>query len=97
MIPVPGYEDQAVAVFGLGRSGRTTCKALRQGGARILAWDDNPDTRINAQSEGLSLTDLDRADWSEIRALVLSPGIPLTHPEPPPPVHASPSAMRARR
>ncbi|WP_420433532.1 UDP-N-acetylmuramoyl-L-alanine--D-glutamate ligase [Hyphobacterium sp.] len=82
MIPVPGYEDQAVAVFGLGRSGRTTCKALSEGGARILAWDDNPDTRINAQSEGFVLTDLDRADWSAIRALVLSPGVPLTHPEP---------------
>jgi UDP-N-acetylmuramoylalanine--D-glutamate ligase len=82
MIAIPGYEDQAVAVFGLGRSGRTTCKALREGQARILAWDDNPDTRINAQAEGIALTDLDRADWSEVRALVLSPGVPLTHPEP---------------
>ncbi|MEE2526323.1 UDP-N-acetylmuramoyl-L-alanine--D-glutamate ligase [Hyphobacterium sp. HN65] len=82
MIPVPGYEDQAVAVFGLGRSGRTTCAALAAGGARVLAWDDNSETRTRAQADGLTLTDLDRADWSDIRALVLSPGVPLTHPEP---------------
>ncbi|WP_421787555.1 UDP-N-acetylmuramoyl-L-alanine--D-glutamate ligase [Hyphobacterium sp.] len=59
-----------------------TCKALREGGAQVLAWDDNPDTRINAQSDGVALTDLDRADWSEVRALIVSPGVPLTHPEP---------------
>lgn len=82
MIPVPGYEDQAVAVFGLGRSGRTTCAALAAGGANVLAWDDNAETRAKAQADGLTLTDLDRADWSEVRALVLSPGVPLTHPEP---------------
>ncbi|WP_421790874.1 UDP-N-acetylmuramoyl-L-alanine--D-glutamate ligase [Hyphobacterium sp.] len=82
MIPVPGYEDQAVAVFGLGRTGLATVEALQAGGANVLAWDDNAETRTKAQSAGFSLIDLDRADWTEIRALVLSPGVPLTHPEP---------------
>ncbi len=82
MIPVPGYEDQAVAVFGLGRTGIASVRALQAGGANVLAWDDNPETRGKAQASGLALADLDRADWTLMKALVLSPGVPLTHPEP---------------
>ncbi len=82
MIPVPGYEDQLVAVFGLGRTGITAARALIAGGARVLAWDDNAETRTRAKAAGLELTDLDRADWMDVKALVLSPGVPLTHPEP---------------
>lgn len=82
MIPVPAYRGQRVAVFGLGRSGLTAAKALSAGGAEVLAWDDNEDTRERARSEGVATTDLDEADWSSIAALVLSPGVPLTHPEP---------------
>jgi len=82
MIPVPGYEGQAVAVFGLGRTGITAARALIAGGARVLIWDDNAESRTRAQAAGLELTDLDRADWDSIAALVLSPGVPLTHPEP---------------
>jgi len=82
MIPVPGYEDQAVAVFGLGRTGITVVRALMAGGANVLAWDDNAETRQRARAAKIPLVDLDRADWSDIRALVLSPGVPLTHPEP---------------
>jgi UDP-N-acetylmuramoylalanine--D-glutamate ligase len=82
MIPVPGYEDQAVAVFGLGRTGITAVRALMAGGANVLAWDDNTETRQKARAAKIPLVDLDRADWSDIRALVLSPGVPLTHPEP---------------
>jgi UDP-N-acetylmuramoylalanine--D-glutamate ligase len=82
MIPVPGYEDQAVAVFGLGRTGITAVRALMAGGANVLAWDDNSETRQKARAAKIPLIDLHRADWSNIRALVLSPGVPLTHPEP---------------
>jgi len=82
MIPVPGYENKSIAVFGLGRTGITSVRSLTAGGANVLAWDDNVDTRQKAQSGGLTLTDLDRADWATITALVLSPGVPLTHPEP---------------
>lgn len=82
MIPVPGYEDQAVAVFGLGRTGITAVRALMAGGAEVLAWDDNSETRQKARAAKIPLVDLDRADWSNIRALILSPGVPLTHPDP---------------
>ncbi|MEJ2434980.1 MAG: UDP-N-acetylmuramoyl-L-alanine--D-glutamate ligase, partial [Pseudolabrys sp.] len=35
-----------------------------------------------AQGAGLDVRDLREIDWSGIAALVLSPGVPLTHPEP---------------
>lgn len=82
MIPVHAYEGRRVAVFGLGRTGITAVRALQAGGAEVSAWDDNADTRAAAIKAGLELDDLNRRDWGDIAALVLSPGIPLTHPAP---------------
>ncbi|MGI8839972.1 MAG: UDP-N-acetylmuramoyl-L-alanine--D-glutamate ligase [Caulobacteraceae bacterium] len=82
MIPVPGFEGRQVTVFGLGRSGLTAARSLLAGGARVAAWDDDPAARAVAAAEGLTLVDLAAADWSAFAALVLSPGVPLTHPTP---------------
>lgn len=82
MIPVREFEGRSVAVFGLGRTGIAAAKALAAGGANVLAWDDNSDTRENAKKAGVELEDLGRRDWGDIAALVLSPGVPLTHPAP---------------
>ncbi|MCF8878366.1 UDP-N-acetylmuramoyl-L-alanine--D-glutamate ligase [Hyphobacterium sp. SN044] len=82
MIPVREFEGRSVAVFGLGRTGIAAAKALAAGGANVLAWDDNADTRENAKKAGIELEDLGRRDWGDIAALVLSPGVPLTHPAP---------------
>jgi len=82
MIPIPAYKDRRVAVFGLGRSGIAAAKALKAGGARVSAWDDSQAGRDFAAAEGLELDDLNRRDWGDIDALVLSPGVPLTHPKP---------------
>ncbi|NBB98609.1 MAG: UDP-N-acetylmuramoyl-L-alanine--D-glutamate ligase [Alphaproteobacteria bacterium] len=82
MIPVQGYEGRAVAVLGLGRSGVATCRALAAGGAKPVAWDDSPDARARAEAEGIALQDLSRADWSQIAALVTSPGIAHLYPAP---------------
>lgn len=82
MIPVRAYEGRRVAVFGLGRTGITAARALRAGGAEVSAWDDNEAARDAATKAGLELDDLNRRDWGDIAALVLSPGIPLTHPAP---------------
>jgi UDP-N-acetylmuramoylalanine--D-glutamate ligase len=82
MIPVTIFAGRDVAVFGLGLSGVAAVQALSAGGARVLAWDDNEAARDLAAAQGLSLHDLAGADWSGIAALVLAPGIPLTHPEP---------------
>ena len=50
MIPVRTFEGKDVAVFGLGRSGIATCKALMAGGARVYAWDDNDNSRKAAEA-----------------------------------------------
>ena len=82
MIPVPGFENQMVAVFGLGRSGLTAARALKAGGAFPVLWDDSVSSRMQAEAEGFDMLDLSTADWRGIDALVLSPGAPLTHPKP---------------
>jgi UDP-N-acetylmuramoylalanine--D-glutamate ligase len=82
MIPATSFQGKTVAVFGLGGSGLATARALKAGGAYPHCWDDNPAGREKAASEGLTLTDLKTADWQNYAALVLSPGVPLTHPEP---------------
>src|SRR5690606_31299440 len=82
MIPVPGFEGQTVAVFGLGRTGLTAARALLAGGAKVALWDDKAATRDAAAAEGFELVDLTKADWSGFAALMLSPGVPLTHPKP---------------
>lgn len=82
MIPVRGFEGRKVAVFGLGRTGLTAARALVAGGAEVVLWDENPESRAKAVAEGFAVEDLRDADWSGLAALMLSPGIPLTHPEP---------------
>lgn len=82
MIPASTFKDRKVALFGLGGSGLATAKALILGGAEVLAWDDNPDSVEKARAEGVPVGDLSHADWSAFSSLILSPGVPLTHPKP---------------
>lgn len=82
MIPVRGFEGKRVAVFGLARSGLTAARALIAGGAEVIVWDDNAEARFKATAEGLTVEDFGVSDWSSLSALVLSPGVPLTHPTP---------------
>jgi UDP-N-acetylmuramoylalanine--D-glutamate ligase len=76
------FAGRDAAVFGLGLSGVAAAHALAAGGARVLAWDDTQAARDKAAAQGVALHDLAGADWSRFAALVLAPGIPLTHPEP---------------
>lgn len=77
-------EGLPVAVMGLGKSGLPTAKALMESGAEVWAWDDDRMKRDEAAAEGVPLVDLTRCDWREVTTLVLSPGIPHTHPKPHP-------------
>ena len=69
-------------MFGLARSGLAAARALVAGGAKVVAADDTAASRDAAAAAGLSVEDLRGADWSRFAALVLAPGVPLTHPEP---------------
>lgn len=81
MISIKGTKGKAVAVMGLGRSGLCTALALLASGADVRAWDDNADRRAAAETEGVPIVALTNDAWSDVDALVLSPGIPHTHPE----------------
>jgi UDP-N-acetylmuramoylalanine--D-glutamate ligase len=82
MIPIRGFEGKTVAVFGLARTGLAAARALVAGGAEVALWDDKASSRAAGEAEGFTLTDLTKADWSGFAALMLSPGVPLTHPAP---------------
>lgn len=80
MIPVTAFAGKRCALFGLGGSGLASARALVAGGAELIAWDDNPASVDRAAAAGIATGDLRGADWSAYDALVLSPGVPLTHP-----------------
>jgi len=82
MIPVTVFAGKKVAVFGLGKSGLLSAGALVKGGADVVAYDDSEKMCADAASAGLGVQNLREIDWSEIAALVLAPGVPLTHPTP---------------
>jgi len=82
MIPVTVCADWNVAVFGLGLSGVAAARALALGGAKVVAWDDNERARDKAANEGAEVVPPHAWEWGSLDALVLSPGVPLTHPEP---------------
>lgn len=91
MIRAHTFKDQTIAVMGLARSGLASVRALLAGGATVLAWDDNQVRRDEAAALGARIADLAATGLGGASALVLSPGIPHTHPAP------HPVAARARR
>ena len=71
MIPARSFSGKRVALFGLGGSGMATALALEEGGAEVVAWDDNPDSVAKAAGEGIATGDLRAADWQGFASFVL--------------------------
>ena len=82
MIPVTAFAGKKAAIFGLGGSGLASASALLAGGADVIGWDDSAEAVAKATSAGIPSGDLRQVDWKRISALVLAPGVPLTHPAP---------------
>jgi UDP-N-acetylmuramoylalanine--D-glutamate ligase len=82
VIPVTTFAGKKVAVFGLGGSGLVSASALLAGGADVVAYDDDTESVARANAAGIPTADLRDVDWSRLSALVLAPGVPLTHPAP---------------
>ncbi|MGA2565738.1 MAG: UDP-N-acetylmuramoyl-L-alanine--D-glutamate ligase [Pseudolabrys sp.] len=82
MIPVTTFAGKKVAVFGLGSSGLLSARALAAGGAEVIAFDDDGKKLSEARATGLKTRDLREIDWRTVAALLLAPGVPLTHPAP---------------
>jgi len=82
MIPSRLYAGKTVAIFGLARTGLGAVRALVAGGTRVIAWDDSSMARDLGGQQGAELMPWREWPWESISALVLSPGVPLTHPAP---------------
>ncbi|HWA68312.1 MAG TPA: UDP-N-acetylmuramoyl-L-alanine--D-glutamate ligase [Rhizomicrobium sp.] len=82
MIPSRLFASKTVAVFGLARTGLGAVRSLVAGGTKVIAWDDDSAARDLGGQEGAELMPWREWPWEKIAALVLSPGVPLTHPAP---------------
>jgi len=88
VITAAAFAGKHYAVLGLARSGLATVEALLASGAKVTAWDSNPEARENTvdavmelshdlNDVSLEIADLDKADLSQFDSLVVSPGVPL--------------------
>jgi UDP-N-acetylmuramoylalanine--D-glutamate ligase len=82
VIPARSFANSDVGVFGLARSGLSSVVSLKAGGARVYAWDDNEAGRAAAERAGATVLPYQKWPWDRVKALILSPGVPLTHPKP---------------
>lgn len=82
MIPLPFASGNIYGVVGLGKSGRATIASLLASGAEVLVWDDGEPGRAAAQKEfpGITIKPVDEWNYGSIAAVIMSPGIFLTHP-----------------
>ncbi|MDR1009280.1 MAG: UDP-N-acetylmuramoyl-L-alanine--D-glutamate ligase [Rickettsiales bacterium] len=76
--------NKTIAILGLGKSGMSVLKALKQRGVHVIAWDDKEELRREAAATGARVADLRLENFGGIEYLVISPGIAHTYPEPHP-------------
>ena len=82
MIAATPFAGKTVGVLGLARSGIAVARALMEGGANVFAWDDGEKAREAAKAAGVPLVHSQSWDFDVLSSVVLSPGVPLTHPSP---------------
>ena len=73
---------QSFGVYGLGVSGMSVVKALLAQGLTVFVWDDCEENCKLAGDLGAKICNFDL--FPDIDVLIISPSIPLTHPEPHP-------------
>jgi UDP-N-acetylmuramoylalanine--D-glutamate ligase len=82
VIPVSSFQGKTAAVFGLGSSGIAAASALAEGGAGVYAWDDREAPQAAAREADVRVTPWRDWPWDSLDAVILSPGVPFTHPKP---------------
>ncbi len=84
MITLRNYQNSKVGVIGFGKTGTATTASLLASGAEVYAWDDKVEGRTtlqhNASFSKAHLAEPSAWPWKELKALVLSPGVPYTYP-----------------
>lgn len=94
-LPAELIATRNFAVLGLGLSGMAALARLIEAGASIIAWDDQPSSRQHAAARYGSTFIAAAAqaiDWSKITDVIVSPGIPLSYPQPHPLIKAARAA-----
>ncbi|MCB2081615.1 MAG: UDP-N-acetylmuramoyl-L-alanine--D-glutamate ligase [Rickettsiales bacterium] len=83
---ITSWAGKFIGVVGLKRSGLGAIKLLKASKAQVYAWDDNERMldafRQSDLADGVTIAPPATFPWERVTALVLSPGIPLTHPQP---------------
>ena len=82
MIPIPGVKKKNFGVFGLGISGLAACDALVASGAEVYSFDEKVAARKRAADTVYRCEHPKNWPWSKLAGVILSPGVPLTHPKP---------------
>lgn len=82
MILIPDVRRKKFGVFGLGVSGIATCEALAASGAQVFSFDENRQARDKTAQTEYRCEHPKNWPWKELEAVVVSPGVPLTHPKP---------------
>ncbi|MEM6603324.1 MAG: UDP-N-acetylmuramoyl-L-alanine--D-glutamate ligase [Pseudomonadota bacterium] len=66
-------------IYGMGKSGMASARAILSAGGQVICGDDRPLTEGDLP-DGAQI--LDKSFPEDVRALILAPGVPLTHPKP---------------
>ncbi len=82
MILIPGVKKKNIGVYGLGVSGIATCEALVASGAAVFSFDENTKAREKTANTEYRCEHPKKWPWKDMAAVVVSPGVPLTHPKP---------------
>lgn len=82
MFPLPHTKGKKYGVFGLGKTGLATCRALTDSGAEAFCWDEVRGARQQTEGTKFEASHPKEWPWAELAAVVVSPGVPLTHPKP---------------
>ena len=94
MLKLPDYKNKTFGVFGLGKAGTAAIKTLLLNGVTVYAWDDSEKSRqvfaldaATAKHGKFGMEPIENWPWREMTGVILSPGVPLTHPAPHPVVN----------
>lgn len=73
-----------IGIYGLGITGESSYRYLKNLNCDIIAWDDNIENReqFNVNNPSSQLVDINKDEWLKINLLILSPGVPLKFPTP---------------
>jgi UDP-N-acetylmuramoylalanine--D-glutamate ligase len=81
---LPFVAGKSYGMFGLGKTGNATARAIVESGGTVYAWDDKQENAdaLRAEIAAAMVQPPEAWPWEKLEALILSPGVPLTHPVP---------------